>query len=178
MFRIVLFVFSAKFWYITRDISSSVVREFSSINKDEQLNSDLVWQWQYNRYPNCKTVWGDPSIYGYEQQVNKSCIFPYTFQDLWNEDNDGFNGCQVRPQHTVLTCSFIQLYCSIMASVEQRLQRLEYQGNFIYYNIYMYLCVCVCVCVSMCKLNETSPQSLGYHGVFVERIVLQLILQP
>ena len=44
----------AYFWFITRKISNSGLREFSTVRKDEQLVSDL--EWQYNRYPDCETV--------------------------------------------------------------------------------------------------------------------------
>ena len=45
---------SANFWFITHEISNSGLREFSSVKQDERLAADLGWQ--YNRYPNCRTV--------------------------------------------------------------------------------------------------------------------------
>ena len=45
---------SANFWFITHEISNSGLREFSSVRQEEQLTPDLGWQ--YNRYPNCRTV--------------------------------------------------------------------------------------------------------------------------
>ena len=45
---------SEHFLLITREISNSGLREFSSVRKDGQMIEDL--DWQYNRYPNCETV--------------------------------------------------------------------------------------------------------------------------
>ena len=45
---------SEHFWLITREISNSGLREFSSsVRKEGQMIDDL--DWQYNRYPNCRT---------------------------------------------------------------------------------------------------------------------------
>ena len=44
---------SAYFWVVTRDLSTSGLREISSVRRDEQLTYDLGWQ--YNRFPDCRT---------------------------------------------------------------------------------------------------------------------------
>ena len=44
----------AYFWFITREISNSGLREFGTVRREEQLDNDLYWV--YNRYPNCRTV--------------------------------------------------------------------------------------------------------------------------
>ena len=45
---------SEHFMLITRKISNSGLREFSSVRKYGQMIDDL--DWQYNRYPNCTTA--------------------------------------------------------------------------------------------------------------------------
>ena len=52
--RKVYLLITAYFWFITREISNSGLREFSTVRKDGRLDSDL--DWQYNRYPDCETV--------------------------------------------------------------------------------------------------------------------------
>ena len=58
IFREIYLIFylliTAYFWFITREISNSGLREFSTVRNDEQLDNDL--EWQYNRYPDCETV--------------------------------------------------------------------------------------------------------------------------
>ena len=51
--NILYLVITAYFWFITRNISNTGLREFSTVRKDENLASDL--DWQYNRYPSCRT---------------------------------------------------------------------------------------------------------------------------
>ena len=84
--RKVYLLITAYFWFITREISNSGLREFSTVRKDGRLDSDL--DWQYNRYPDCETVrwflcqliiWVSKiwTFFHSGYDVKKKCVFPF-----------------------------------------------------------------------------------------------------
>ena len=101
---------SEHFMLITREISNSGLREFSSVRKDGQMIEDL--DWQYNRYPNCRTrTWAFLRFLYLTRDFNLKHTFfkknkPFLFRIEWVYQRYYITLEQIEEMEGNKTCAF------------------------------------------------------------------------